>query len=170
MFLQPRTVQQVATLPFVPIDGRFEVLLITSRNGGRWLLPKGWPSGERSLAEAARREAEEEAGVVGALHATSIGTYSYTKQMPEGYRVRCSVFVYPMLVLHHRLAWPEKSQRAMRWCRLADAARLVEDRGLARLLAGLAGRDGAALHAAMDAIGGVADGVPANDVIPPISR
>lgn len=146
MLFSPPSVQQVATLPFVALDARFEVLLITSRKGGRWLLPKGWPLKGHSLAEAARREAAEEAGVDGLLHEEPLGSYSYAKSMPEGYRVRCDVFVFPLLVREHRLAWPERGQRALRWRGLREAARLVEDRGLARLLADLARDDARALR------------------------
>ena len=144
MLFSPPSVQQAATLPFVPLGDGFEVLLITSRKGGRWLLPKGWPMKGHSLAEAARREAAEEAGVDGLLHDVPLGSYSYAKTMPEGYRVRCEVFVFPLLVREHSLVWPERGQRAMRWRGLRKAAKLVEDRGLARLLADLA-RDDARL-------------------------
>ena len=146
MFLHARTIQQVAALPFVRIDDRFEVLLITSRERGRWLLPKGWPSNSRSLAESARREAEEEAGVIGTLHDRSIGTYTYSKLMPKGYAVPCAVFVYPLQVRQHSLTWPEKAQRKLRWCSLAEAADVVDDRELGRLLAGLAAVGGGPLH------------------------
>ena len=41
------------------------ILLITSRDTGRWVIPKGWPMRHRSEAEAAAREAYEEAGLRG---------------------------------------------------------------------------------------------------------
>jgi len=153
VFFQPASVQQVAALPFVPLGDRFAVLLVTSRKGGRWLLPKGWPLKQSvPLAEAASGEAAEEAGVTGDLHEAPLGSYSYAKAMPEGYRVRCHVFVFPLLVRQHRLDWPERGQRSLRWSGLAEAAQLVEDRGLAKLLGDLARADGAPLHAAMRAL------------------
>lgn len=154
MLFSPPSVQQVAILPFVQLASRVEVLLVTSRKGGRWLLPKGWPMKDRSLAEAARREAAEEAGVTGDLHEVPLGSFTYAKTMPEGYRVRCEVFVFPLRVRTHSLDWPERGQRAMRWTSLAEAAHLVEDRGLERLLADLAGADADSLRcvaAALDA-------------------
>lgn len=154
MPLQPKSVPQVAALPFVPQRDGVEVLLVTSRHGGRWILPKGWPSGNCSLAEAARREADEEAGVVGDLRDEPVGRYSYSKRMPEGYRVRCEVFVFPLLVREHRVDWRERGERALRWCAPAEAARLVEDRGLQRLLADLSRDAGASLCAAVTADGG----------------
>ena len=137
MFFNTKTVQQVAALPFVALGDRVEVLLVTSRHGGRWLLPKGWPDGREPFAAAAAREALEEAGVVGAVHAESIGDYTYTKSMPAGYQVRSHVFVYPLRIHEHRLDWPERDERRCRWAGLDEAASLVGDRGLARLLKNL---------------------------------
>ncbi len=156
MLLFSRPVQQVATLPFVPIDDGFEVLLITSRGGGRWLLPKGWPPGGRDLVQTARREAEEEAGVVGRLHETPVGSYSYDKEMRQGYRVHRLVVVFPLLVEMHLLSWLEQHERQRRWGKLADVAAMVAHRNLAHLLSGLAADDGARLRAAMTAIDGAA--------------
>ncbi|MEN9850080.1 MAG: hypothetical protein RL128_243, partial [Pseudomonadota bacterium] len=45
--------------------GKVEVLLITSRDTGRWVIPKGWPIDGLAPAQTAAREAWEEAGVEG---------------------------------------------------------------------------------------------------------
>ncbi len=116
------------------MDAGFEVLLITSRRRGRWIVPKGWPISGRSLPEAAAKEAAEEAGVEGHVGTEPIGEYKYVKQTKEGYDLRCHVFVYPLLVLHHRVDWRERAERDMRWFSLEDAARSVDDRGLGKLL------------------------------------
>lgn len=147
MFLNTKTVQQVAALPFVPLADGIEVLLVTSRHGGRWLLPKGWPNGKEAFATAAAREALEEAGVVGAVHPESVGEYTYTKSMPKGYQVRSHVFVYPLLIQEHRLDWPERDARSCRWAELDEAVALVGDRGLARLLKNLSRSGGDVLRA-----------------------
>jgi 8-oxo-dGTP pyrophosphatase MutT (NUDIX family) len=137
VFFNTKTVQQVAALPFVVLGARIEVLLVTSRHGGRWLLPKGWPDGKEPFAAAAAREALEEAGVVGTVQGESIGAYTYTKSMPAGYQVRSHVFVYPLCIHEHRLDWPERDERNCRWAELGEASGLVGDRGLARLLRNL---------------------------------
>lgn len=153
MFLLTRkSIQQVAVLPFVPIGRDFEVLLITSRHGGHWIVPKGWPSAKQSLAEAAAREAQEEAGLVGVIHAEPIGSFSYRKKMDAGYGVRCHVHVFPFLVMQQCVSWLEQGERSLRWCSLGDAVRLVEDRGLAELLAGLNADDAVALHETLDTL------------------
>lgn len=161
VFLPAKTVQQVAALPFVAFPEGIEVLLITSRHGGRWLLPKGWPEGREAFAAAAAREASEEAGVIGIVHPEAIGAYTYKKVMPKGYRVRSHVFVYPLMIREHRLDWPEREARDRRWALLDEAARLVGDRGLARLFKSLSRSGGAALHqavASMTPAHGSADG------------
>ena len=46
---------QVAALPWRRAEGDIEVMLITSRDTGRWVLPKGWPEAREPLCEAAAR-------------------------------------------------------------------------------------------------------------------
>src|SRR5690554_4171964 len=80
----PRRIQ-VAALPWrYGKDGQIEVLLVTSRGSGRWVLPKGWPEGRETLTEAARREAAEEAGISGTMSDNALGIYFYTKQLRRG--------------------------------------------------------------------------------------
>ena len=121
--------QQIAALPYISVGGQAQVLLITSRERGRWILPKGWPVKGLSYAEAAAREAEEEAGVIGSISAEPFGHFDYQKRMSKGYEVRCSVLVYPLQVVEHRLDWKERGDRQMRWCTLLEAAGQVDDAG-----------------------------------------
>lgn len=147
MLFPTKTVQQAAALPFVPTARGFDVLLITSRGGKRWLLPKGWPRGQQSLAETAVRETFEEAGVDGAPHRMPIGEFTYRKSMRQGYSLDCHVFVFPLLVTGHHDDWPERGQRERRWVDLTKASGLVGDPHLADLLARLARNDCNALRA-----------------------
>lgn len=133
MFPQ-KPVWQVAALPFVSLNDRIQILLITTRRRGRWSLPKGWPKKRLSPAEAAAKEAREEAGLIGHIGETPLGTYDYMKRMPQGYRVLCRVGVYPLLVTEHQLEWRESHQRDYRWAELREAAALVGERGLRRIL------------------------------------
>ena len=72
---------QVAAIPVRRRDdGNLEVLLVTSRETRRWIVPKGWPWPEVSDHEAAAAEAWEEAGVRGRILADGLGTYTYDKQ------------------------------------------------------------------------------------------
>ncbi|MEQ8697500.1 MAG: NUDIX hydrolase [Bauldia litoralis] len=138
--------QQVATLPFVPLEGTVSVLLVSSRRRHRWIVPKGWPVKNLSLPEAAANEAAEEAGVVGFVHPEPVGSYLYRKFMDSGYEVPCHVFVYPILVVQHSLDWPERGERKLKWCSLEKAAKLVDDKQLGELLGELAESGGAPLR------------------------
>ncbi len=61
-----------------------EILLVTSRETGRWVIPKGWPMKGKSGSEAAAREAFEEAGVVGEIAPEPLGAYGYVKFLKSG--------------------------------------------------------------------------------------
>ena len=129
-----RPVRQVAALPFISLDDRIQILLITTRRRGRWSLPKGWPKKRLSASDGAAKEALEEAGVIGPMGEAPLGTFDYMKRMPEGYRVLCRVIVYPLLVTEHQLEWRESHQRAYQWVGLREAAALASERGLRRIL------------------------------------
>lgn len=123
--------QQVAALPYrVDPEGNFEILLVTSRDTGRWVLPKGWPMKGRHLRKAAQIEAFEEAGVVGKTGKQALGTYTYDK---DGV-VPCRVSVYPLPVEALRGEWPEKDQRQREWHSPSDASDCVDERDLKLLL------------------------------------
>ena len=128
---------QVAALPWRRrADGGYEVLMVTSRGTGRWVLPKGWPERREMPHQAAAREAQEEAGVAGAISGTELGRFYYFKQLPSGMEWRCEVHVYPMEVDQVADKWPERKKRTRQWFRPEDAAMLVQERDLAELIAG----------------------------------
>jgi 8-oxo-dGTP pyrophosphatase MutT (NUDIX family) len=119
-------------LPYRVGDG-VEVLLITSKDTGRWVLPKGWPmKGEKPRAAAAR-EALEEAGIKGAVGKNALGSYRYDKRLPDGV-LPCSVEVYPLAVERQLNLWPERGQRTLTWFDANEAASLVEEADLASLI------------------------------------
>src|SRR6476619_2038868 len=69
---------QYAALPF-RLNGktRTEVMLVTSRETRRWIIPKGWPHKGKAPHDSAAREAFEEAGVVGAVGKRAVGSFPY---------------------------------------------------------------------------------------------
>lgn len=76
---------QIAALPLtVGDDGNVRVLLLTSRETKRWVIPKGWPMKGRKPYEAAAQEALEEAGVIGHTKKNPIGSYVYFKRRDSG--------------------------------------------------------------------------------------
>lgn len=126
---------QVAALPWRRKGDDVEVLLVTSRDTGRWVLPKGWPEGQEDLYMAAAREAAEEAGVDGAVSRFEIGRYFYDKQRPSGMEWRCEVLIFPLEVDRLAEKWPEKKRRKREWFSAEEAARRVREADLAELIA-----------------------------------
>jgi 8-oxo-dGTP pyrophosphatase MutT (NUDIX family) len=126
---------QFAALPFRYSDpGRLEVLLITSRETRRWVIPKGWPIKGLSPARSAAREAFEEAGLEGVVSDQPIGSFQYRKRMRDGASVTCDVDVFPLEVTRQLESWPEQGQRDLRWFGANEAAAAVDEPELARML------------------------------------
>jgi len=111
-----------------------EVLLVSTLNTQRWILPKGWPMKGRTLAGAARREAWEEAGVVGKVGDSPIGYYSYRKVLKGGLPIPCRVEVFRVDVEGLERDYPEKGKRRRRWFSVAEAVAAVEEPELKALL------------------------------------
>jgi hypothetical protein len=92
--------QQYGALCFrrSPTTDAIEVLVITSRDSDRWVIPKGWPMKWRKPHEAAAIEAWEEAGVRGEVHKKPVGRYTYLKELDNGDVVPCVVDVFKIAV------------------------------------------------------------------------
>lgn len=129
----PAERRQVAALPFRRSPSGIEILLITSREGGRFIIPKGWPMKRLTDPGAAAREAYEEAGVAGKIKRRPVGDYLYRKRL-EGRFELVRVTVYALEVQVQHADWPEKGARQLRWVPRNEAAPLVEEPGLMRLL------------------------------------
>ena len=132
----PRT--QFAGLPFRVVKGkkgkRVEVLLVTSRETQRWIIPKGWPMDGMTPAEAAAQEVWEEAGARGRAYDTCLGLYSYRKWMSEDEALPVIVAVFPVKVRTLEDTYPEAGQRRRKWFSVKKAASKVEERDLRQLI------------------------------------
>jgi 8-oxo-dGTP pyrophosphatase MutT (NUDIX family) len=124
---------QYAALPY-RLGEQIEILLVTSRETQRWVIPKGWPMKGRKPHAAAAREALEEAGVVGKIGKTPIGAYRYVKRLKNGAPLVCSVDVYALNVERQRKRWPEQHQRTAHWFTVAEAAAAVHEPELQDLI------------------------------------
>ncbi|MGD0434388.1 MAG: NUDIX hydrolase [Acetobacteraceae bacterium] len=126
---------QFGALPYrTRADGRPQVMLLTSRETRRWVIPKGWAIKGLKPADVAEREAYEEAGLVGHIVGKKpVGSFHYEKLLPNG-RLLCEVSVF-LLRVHHQVAdWPERAQRETEWFDPIDAAGLVQESGLADII------------------------------------
>jgi 8-oxo-dGTP pyrophosphatase MutT (NUDIX family) len=126
---------QVAALPFRIESGNLEVLVVTSRETRRWVIPKGWPIRGSRPRDVAAKEALEEAGLVGSIVGKrSIGSYHYSKRLPDNREALCRVKVFLLSVDQQLADWPEKAQREWQWVTPQMAAQMVDEGGLAELL------------------------------------
>jgi 8-oxo-dGTP pyrophosphatase MutT (NUDIX family) len=125
---------QSAALPYrKAADGKVEILLITSRETRRWILPKGWIENNSKPYETAEMEAFEEAGVRGRIKKKPIGSYVYQKRLNNGEHVFCQVSVFALKVTAELDDWPEKNERERRWVTPSQGAMQVSEGGLVKL-------------------------------------
>lgn len=118
--------------------GHIEVLLITSRDTGRWVIPKGWPVPGMDAVASAAREAWEEAGVEGDVSAEPIGMFGYDKSRPGLAPLPCVVNVFALRVRRLADRYPERKERRRKWFTAAKAAHKVAEPELRALFAQLA--------------------------------
>lgn len=134
----PEIGEQIAALPMRwDRKDQISVLMVTSRDSGRWVMPKGWEMDGKKPWAAAEIEALEEAGVKGFISHESIGVYRYPKIMEDGRIVPCVVRVYPMVVEKLLRDWKERKQRKRKWFSPKAAAKRVVEQDLADLLLSL---------------------------------
>lgn len=127
---------QFAALPFrVKKKGDVEVMLISSLDTGRWIIPKGWPMDGMRPAEAAAEEAWEEAGIRGRVFDDVLGLYSYSKWLDEELSLPCIVVVFGLEVSHLDDSFPEAGARKRKWLTPKKAAQRVDEPELKQIIA-----------------------------------
>ncbi len=150
---KPRSLlQQLAAKPEILFAGKFrqqygalcfrqkndgtaiEILVITSRDSGRWIIPKGWPMQGKQPYEAAAIEAWEEAGVRGKVRKKPVGRYTYLKLLGTGDVVPCIVDIFQITVKEVRDNFKERGERILAWVSPDEAARRVREIELKSLL------------------------------------
>ncbi len=112
-----------------------EVLLVTGRRSGRWMIPKGWPVAGKSFADSAAQEAFEEAGIQGKVDPSPIGTFRHVKHHPLLGTLEVDILVHPLAVERELGEWPESGERTRQWFGLAEAAARVDSEELRQLIA-----------------------------------
>lgn len=127
--------QQYGVLAFdIGEDGAPRILLITSRETKRWVIPRGNPNPGLSPWQSAAKEAYEEAGLTGLVSAEEIGSYDYGKRRKDGSVDPTQVHVYPLRITIQSDRWPERHQRQTRWFTREEAAEAVDEAGLKSLI------------------------------------
>jgi predicted phosphate transport protein (TIGR00153 family) len=130
------SMRQIAALPYTTADdGSMQILLITSRDTRRWVIPKGNRIKGLAGHRAAELEAYEEAGIHGIACPAPLGRYRYDKRKRSGQSREATVEVFPLAVTGHLTQWPEKGQRELRWFPIGEAAQAVDEPDLQSLIA-----------------------------------
>jgi 8-oxo-dGTP pyrophosphatase MutT (NUDIX family) len=126
---------QVGVIAFRVENGELEVLLVTSRDTGRWIIPKGNIDSGLTPAKAALREAYEEAGVRGAIvGSVPIGFYTYFKRLKCGTLLDTTVEVFLARAERQHKKWPEKKERSVAWLPVHEAIARIQEPSVAPLL------------------------------------
>lgn len=121
--MKPSAVQQSCVVPYRLLSPQgLEIALITSRNTGRWIVPKGTVEPNMTPGASAAKEALEEAGLLGEIGAAPLGEYFYTK-FERVYRVE----IYPFHVTRELDDWDEKGFRKRAWVGIEEAVALITE-------------------------------------------
>jgi 8-oxo-dGTP pyrophosphatase MutT (NUDIX family) len=129
-----RGTKQIAALCWRKNRGGIEIMLITSRETKRWVIPKGWPMDNLKDYNAARLEAFEEAGVGGRMKRKGVGRFNYDKLHATNAAKALRVDVYALEVKTTLRNWPEKAERKRQWFPAEEAAMLVHEKQLRKLI------------------------------------
>jgi 8-oxo-dGTP pyrophosphatase MutT (NUDIX family) len=124
---------QYGALPY-RLTPDLEILLVTSRETGRWVIPKGWPMRSKSRRKVAAQEALEEAGVEGRMAKEPLGEFDYPKVLRSGENQPCRVTVFALEVAAQRGAWREQAERNTQWFSGEAAAAAVQETGLKQII------------------------------------
>jgi 8-oxo-dGTP pyrophosphatase MutT (NUDIX family) len=121
--------QQAAALAVRRSGETFELCLIRKKESKGWAIPKGFVDPGQTHEETALNEAWEEAGLKGRLIGDVVGTYEYEK-----WNTTFAVAVYLMEVLEQHAEWQEAGFRERKWTSFSEAASLLIDHPVRRLL------------------------------------
>jgi 8-oxo-dGTP pyrophosphatase MutT (NUDIX family) len=124
-----------AALPYKIEDGQVYVLLVTSRENGRWITPRGGRKKNETLGEAAKREALEEAGIRGKIISKEgkdgvIGSYHSFKTLDDHKVVPSEIHVFLLRKTSEAENYPEKGERVLQWATIDRAIELIQDDAL----------------------------------------
>jgi hypothetical protein len=128
---------QYGVLTYRVTGGKAEVMLLTSRGTGRWVIPKGLPMIGKKPRVVATIEARQEAGIRGIVGRRPVGSFAYTKALEGGEERLCKCVVFLMLVTQEAPTWREQAQRRRAWFPRDIAAEVVEEGALAVVIRSL---------------------------------
>lgn len=120
---------QSAAIPFrLDAKGELQILLVTSRKRGRWILPKGNVRLGMAPHSSAAKEAFEEAGVIGRVAPDPIAIYVKEQDISQ------RTATYALAVTTEAPVWPEKHERRRRWVSVSEALDLADSKSVRQAL------------------------------------
>ena len=111
---------QSCVIPYRINSGEIELLLITSIKKQKWIFPKGFIEFNLSAFESAKKEAYEEAGVIGENETIELGAF----EMKKGNGISL-IKVFSMEVTKELKDYPEKNLRERKWFSLNEAYEII---------------------------------------------
>jgi len=120
--------QQSGVVPFRIKNGRYELLLITTRKG-KWIFPKGIIESGLDAKESAAQEALEEAGIKGKIYDSILLEYKYEK-----WGGVCNVKVFPFEVEEILERWEEDFFRKRKWVDISKVEEKVSNKNLKKII------------------------------------
>ncbi len=133
LFYKPARLQ-IAALCIRPGETENEILLVSTRDTGRLILPKGWPEPDRQDYETAATEAYEEAGVIGKTDPHALGTFSSYKGRSDGSKEPTKVLVFKLQFEKQLSEFPELGQRQCLWLPFSEAVEHANENSLKQFL------------------------------------
>ena len=111
---------------------KIEVLLITSVKRKRWIIPKGYVEFNLSAFESAKKEAFEEAGLLGSNETFQLGEFIIQKSYGK-----CFLKIFSMEVIKELEDYPEKFKRSRKWFGLDEAVEKITVPEIANMMLSL---------------------------------
>jgi uncharacterized protein len=115
-------------------DASIRIMLVTSRQTRRWIIPKGNVDDGMTPHAAAAQEAEEEAGVRGKVSRNALGSFTYDKRIVGSICVTATIDVFPLAVREVMDEWKESKWRRRRWFTLDEVADAIEEQELHEII------------------------------------
>jgi 8-oxo-dGTP pyrophosphatase MutT (NUDIX family) len=126
---------QSGVIPYRKKENEYEILLITSVKKKKWIIPKGYVEFNLTPFESAKKEAYEEAGVVGSNETIELGSYSIEKSIGTQH-----IRVFSMEVIKVLDDYPEKNMRKRKWFPIPEAASTISLPGVSNLILSLSSK------------------------------
>ena len=126
---------QSGVIPYRRSKDGLEVLLITSVKKKKWVIPKGFIEFNLSPFESAKKEAYEEAGILGTNETIELGYFANQKSIGI-----CHVKVYAMEVTEMLEDYPDKILRKRKWFTIKEASSTIQVKEISEMIASLQSR------------------------------